>query len=98
MYDPGQSCWPPERASVPSISSYTALPALELSPAPGIVLAGIWTGDGSKAPTQVAALSLGSTVPTPTGVCLQASGAERGAEGGKEQHRPDGNKLLLTVH
>lgn len=62
----------------PLSGDYTALPALKLSPAAGIVLAGLPAGDGSKACTQAGAWSLGSTIPMPTALCVCKQVEQRG--------------------
>lgn len=83
----------------PPSAGYTARLALQLSPAPGNALAELPAEDGSKVPTQVGALSLGSTVPMPTAVCVCKQGEQRGRlRVGRNSTGPDGNKLLLTGH
>lgn len=93
----GKAVGQPERASALSISRLHCPPSPQACCSTSTVLAGLPVGDGSKAPTQVGAWSLGSTVPTPTAVCVCEQVEQRGAEGGKEEHRSDGNKKLLLT-
>lgn len=83
--------WPPS-------AGYTALPALQLPPAPGTVWLGSQQEMGQRHPHRLEPGALAALSHAQSSLCLQASGAERGAEGGKEQHSPDGNKTLLTRH
>lgn len=99
-YGPWQSCCQPERASAPSIRR------LHCPPSPQAFSSSRHCAGWAPSRRWVKGMHTGWSLEpwqhhahAHSTLCLQASGAEREAEDGKEQHRPDGNKkLLLTRH